>query len=221
MADHALSLTAVFKYGKMPLEMTYTIKSYYVKAVSGGISVSVGGAYTYDNKSVTYQVRKYMDGNVEKVDVEVPTYALEGTIMGDLTLGSYVVKGLTYDETRGGFYRDYKGDGLSFHFTAMQGGTKTMDGDYAFNSERDNNIFVKYDGSNVEAIVNTFQMGAMPFGIVSTFQVDATAIDGVTADDSFRATRAYEGKAYNLAGQRVSDHTKGVVIINGKKYLNK
>lgn len=26
MADHALSLTAVFKYGKMPLEMTYTIK---------------------------------------------------------------------------------------------------------------------------------------------------------------------------------------------------
>lgn len=195
MADHALSLTAVFKYGKMPLEMTYTIKSYYVKAVSGGISVSVGGAYTYDNKSVTYQVRKYMDGNVEKVDVEVPTYALEGTIMGDLTLGSYVVKGLTYDETRGGFYRDYKGDGLSFHFTAMQGGTKTMDGDYAFNSERDNNILVKYDGSNVESIINTFQMGAMPFGIVSTFQVEATAIDDVTADDSFRATRAYEGKA--------------------------
>lgn len=219
MADHALSLTAVFKYGKMPLEMTYTIKSYYVKAVSGGISVSVGGAYTYDNKSVTYQVRKYMDGNVEKVDVEVPTYALEGTIMGDLTLGSYVVKGLTYDETRGGFYRDYKGDGLSFHFTAMQGGTKTMDGDYAFNSERDNHILVKYNGSNVESIVNTFQMGAMPFGIVSTFQVDATAIDGVTADDSFRTTRAYEGKAYNLAGQRVSDHTKGVVIVNGKKYL--
>ena len=28
--------------------------------------------------------------------------------MGDLTLGSYVVKGLTYDATRGGFYRDYK-----------------------------------------------------------------------------------------------------------------
>lgn len=85
--------------------------------------------------------------------------------MGDLTLGSYVVKGLIYDETRGGFYRDYKGDGLSFHFTAMQGGTKTMDGEYAFNSERDNNILVKYNGSNVESIVNTFQMGAMPFGI--------------------------------------------------------
>ncbi|EJW92843.1 hypothetical protein EVA_19050, partial [gut metagenome] len=125
MADHTLSLTAVFKYGKMPLEMTYTIKSYYVKPVSGGISVSVGGAYAYDNKSVTYQVRRYKDGGVEKVDVEMPTYSLEGTIMGDLTLGSYVVKGLTYDETRGGFYRDYKDDGLSFHFTAMQGGTKT------------------------------------------------------------------------------------------------
>lgn len=150
-----------------------------------------------------------------------PPTPSKGQIMGDLTLGSYVVKGLTYDETRGGFYRDYKGDGLSFHFTAMQGGTKTMDGDYAFNSERDNNIFVKYDGSNVESIVNTFQMGAMPFGIVSTFQVEATAIDGVTADDLSRAPRAYDGKAYNLAGQRVGDRAKGVVIVNGKKYLRR
>ena len=96
-----------------------------------------------------------------------------------------------------------------------------MDGDYACNSERDNNILVKYDGSNVESIVNTFQMGAMPFGIVSTFQVDATAIDGVTADDLSRAPRAYDGKAYNLAGQRVGDRAKGVVIVNGKKYLRR
>lgn len=210
-ADHVIT------FAQQPFSSSVTVGGE-EKTITG---TSFSGTYTYDNKSVTYQVRKYMDGNVEKVDVEVPTYALEGTIMGDLTLGSYVVKGLTYDETRGGFYRDYKGDGLSFHFTAMQGGMKTMDGDYAFNSERDNNILVKYDGSNVESIVNTFQMGAMPFGIVSTFQVEATAIDDVTADDSFRATRAYEGKAYNLAGQRVSDHTKGVVIINGKKYLKK
>ena len=113
------------------------------------------------------------------------------------------------------------GDGLSFHFTAMQGGTKTMDGDYAFNSERDNHILVKYNGANVESGVNTFQMGAMPFGIVSPFQVAATAIDGVPADDSFRATRASDGEACTHAGPRDSDHTKGVVIINGKKYLKK
>ena len=27
--------------------------------------------------------------------------------------------------------------------------------------------------------------------------------------------------AYNIAGQRVARNTKGIVIINGKKYLNK
>ena len=38
-----------------------------------------------------------------------------------------------------------------------------MDGEYTFNSEKDNNILVKYDGNRVTDIVNTFQMGSMPF----------------------------------------------------------
>ena len=31
-----------------------------------------------------------------------------------LTLGTYTVKGLIYDEAKGGFYHDYRKDGLSF-----------------------------------------------------------------------------------------------------------
>lgn len=217
MADNSLTLKAVFQYGAMPFAMTYNIKSYYVKAVASAINVNVGGMFPYANEGVTYNVRKYMDGDVQKVDVEVPTYTLDNTVMGNLTLGTYTVKGLTYDEEKGGFYRDYKNDGLSFHFIAEQNGNKTMDGDFEFNSAKDNNILVKYDGSKITDIVNTFQMGAMPFGIVSSFNSAATGISSVKND----VQKYNDGKMYNLNGQVVSESYKGVVIVNGKKYFKK
>lgn len=214
MADNSFTLTAVFKYGSMPLDMTYNIKGYYVKAATGAISIVVGGAYSYDNANVTYNLRKYTEEGVEKVDVDVPFFTLENTVMGNIALGQYIVKGLVYDEAKGGFYRDYADDSLIFHFTAEQGGTKTLDGDYEFNSEKPNNILVKYNGSKIESIVNTFQMGAMPFGIVSTFSTTSTGINGV-----YTSTKLNDGKMYNLAGQRVGDDYKGIVIVNGKKYI--
>ena len=217
MADNSLTLKAVFQYGAMPFPMTYNIKSYYVKAVTSAINVNVGGKFPYANEGVTYNVRKYMDGDVQKVDVEVPTYTLDNTVMGNLTLGTYTVKGLTYDEEKGGFYRDYKNDGLSFHFIAEQNGNKTIDGDYEFNAQKDNNILVKYNGSKITDIVNTFQMGAMPFGIVSSFNSAATGISSVKND----VQKKNDGKMYNLNGQVVSESYKGVVIVNGKKYFKK
>lgn len=215
MADNSLTLKAVFKYGAMPFDMSYDIKAYYIKPVASAINVNVGGAFNYDNESVAYNVRKYMDGNVQKVDVEIATYTLTNTVMGNLTLGTYTVKGLTYDEEKGGFYRDYKDDGLTFHFTAEMGGKKTMDGNYSFNPEKDNNILVKYNGNKVEDIVNTFQMGSMPFAIVSKFTSDPTAITSV------KSNGMGDGKIYNLNGQVVDKYYKGVVIVNGKKYLKK
>lgn len=217
MADNSLTLKAVFQYGAMPFPMTYNIKSYYVKAVTSAITVNVGGMFPYANEGVTYNVRKYMDGDVQKVDVEIPTYKLDNTLMGNLTLGTYTVKGLTYDEEKGGFYRDYKNDSLSFHFTAEKDGNKSMDGEYGFNTAKDNNILVKYDGSKITDIVNTFQMGAMPFGIVSSFNSAATGISSVKND----VQKKNDGKMYNLNGQVVSESYKGVVIVNGKKYFKK
>lgn len=216
MADNSFDLSATFTYGSMPFPITYTVKGYYVKPVTDAISVCVGGAYTYTNSSVTYNVRKYKDGDVEKVDVTVPAYTLDNTLIGNLSLGAYTVKGLVYDSEQGGFYRDYKDDGLTFHFSAEKDGNTTINGDYVFNSKKDNNILVKYDGTKVTSIINKFQMGAMPFDIVSTFNVNTTAINTVKTDN-----KPMDGKAYNIAGQRVSDDYKGIVIINGKKYLRK
>ena len=210
MADNSFDLSATFTYGSMPFPVTYTVK------VTDAISVCIGSAYTYTNSSVTYNVRKYKDGNVEKVDVTVPAYTLDNTLIGNLSLGAYTVKGLVYDSEQGGFYRDYKDDGLTFHFSAEKDGNTTINGDYIFNSKKDNNILVKYDGTKVTSIINKFQMGAMPFDIVSTFNVNTTAINTVKTDN-----KPMDGKAYNIAGQRVSDDYKGIVIINGKKYLRK
>jgi len=217
MADQSLTLNVVFKYGAMPFPMAYSVKAYYVKSVTNAITVSVGGMFTYNNESVTYNVRKYIDEGLEKLDVEVPQYQLDGTVMGDLTLGSYTIKGLTYNEEKGGFYRDYKDDGLMFHFVAKQNGTTTMDNDYSFNSAKDNNILVKYSGNNIESIVNTFQMGAMPFGIVTTFNNIVNGIDNVKVADKAKN----DGVAYDLSGRRVGDNYKGIVIVNGKKYLRR
>ncbi|MBL6516411.1 calycin-like domain-containing protein [Leyella stercorea] len=220
MEDNSLSLTVVFQYGKMPMSMTYSVKGYYVKAVSNPITVTVGGQFTYNNDNVTYELRRYKDGETDKLDVTVPSYTLANTIMGNLTLGSYTVKGLVYDEAQGGYYRDYKNDGLKFHFTAVQGGKTTMDKDYDFATDKDNNILVKYEGNNVSSIVNTFQVGTMPFGIVSVFSGATTSIDDITTTPShdFNTTSSQQ---YNLAGQRVDNNYKGIVIVNGKKYLRK
>lgn len=220
MADNSLSLTVVFQYGKMPMSMTYSVKGYYVKAVSNPITVTVGGQFTYNNDNVTYELRRYKDGETDKLDVTVPSYTLANTIMGNLTLGSYTVKGLVYDEAQGGYYRDYKNDGLKFHFTAVQGGKTTMDKDYDFATDKDNNILVKYEGNNVSSIVNTFQVGTMPFGIVSVFSGATTSINDITTTPShdFNTTSSQQ---YNLAGQRVDNNYKGIVIVNGKKYLRK
>lgn len=220
MADNSLSLTVVFQYGKMPMSMTYSVKGYYVKAVSNPITVTVGGQFTYNNDNVTYELRRYKDGETDKLDVTVPSYTLANTIMGNLTLGSYTVKGLVYDEAQGGYYRDYKNDGLKFHFTAVQGGKTTMDKDYDFATDKDNNILVKYEGNDVSSIVNTFQVGTMPFGIVSVFSGATTSIDDITTTPShdFNTTPSQQ---YNLAGQRVDNNYKGIVIVNGKKYLRK
>lgn len=220
MEDNSLSLTVVFQYGKMPMSMTYSVKGYYVKAVSNPITVTVGGQFTYNNDNVTYELRRYKDGETDKLDVTVPSYTLANTIMGNLTLGSYTVKGLVYDEAQGGYYRDYKNDGLKFHFTAVQGGKTTMDKDYDFATDKDNNILVKYEGNDVSSIVNTFQVGTMPFGIVSVFSGATTSIDDITTTPSHDLNTT-PSQQYNLAGQRVDNNYKGIVIVNGKKYLRK
>ena len=185
---------------------------------TGKVELSIGGRYSYSASGVTYSYREYLSDGVEKMDVTVPSFTLENTVMGDLTLGSYIVSGLVYDAEKGGYYRDYKDDNLSVHFTAASNGVASMDNDYTFNSQKDNNILVVFgDNGEVSKIVNNFQMGAMPFPITSTFTPGSSSAVKVINAGSVEL----DGKAYNLLGQQVDDSYKGIVIIGGKKVLRK
>lgn len=75
---------------------------------------------------------------------------------------------------------------------------------------------MKYEGSKVSDIINRFQMGSMPFYISTNFKAVTNGIGAVKGE-----TAKGDGKMYNLQGQMVGDNYKGVVIINGKKFLKK
>ena len=116
-------LSITFMYGNMPMPVTYTIEAYYIKTYTDKLEVMIDKKYTVEN--VSYDVRTYPEGDATLIDVEVPTFDLPDATIGALTSGGYTVKGLAFDESTGGYYRDYSGDGLSLHFH-----TATIDGDY-------------------------------------------------------------------------------------------
>lgn len=211
---YKLQLELEFKYGAMPFPITYSIESYYVKEYAGLNSVTVGGQFGPYEADVTHKIRTYVEDEVTKMDVEIPTYQLNGTVMGNLTLGTYTVMGLTYDESKGGYYRDYAADGLTVHLTAVRGGTTTMDADYALSAVGGENILVEMANGRAK-ITNNFQPGAMPFQIAAIMnQSTSTGIESLTTSLS-----QSEGASYNLSGQRVRGNAKGIVIKNGRKYF--
>lgn len=129
----------------------------------GSVSVYVGEQFgPYVNSSVTYTISVNENGTI---NIVVPEYTLDNTAMGNLTLGSYTISNVAYDEEKGVFYRDYSDDGLSFHFKSTGG--SNFDNDYTF--EKLGNITVTPTETGL-TIVNNFQPGSMPFPISATFE---------------------------------------------------
>ena len=64
-----------------------------------------------------------------------------------------------------------------------------------------------------------YQCGKMPgkhvIKYVKVYDLEATGIEAV------KASKAFDGAIYNLAGQKVNANYKGVVIQNGKKFIQK
>ncbi len=188
--------------------LVYEIDGFYLKDTSGKLDVNVAGG-TYSAPSVTFWTRTYTDGDATKVDVQVPSYTLENTPMGNISVGGYTVQGLTWDETLEAYNKDYSNDGLSLYFS----NGSSLTGDYPLN-KAGQKITVKFNGTSVSSLVNTFQPGNMPFVIISTFPGTTSGISSVS-----KKADTLTGEAYNMAGQQVSENAKGIVIINGKKIL--
>ena len=89
--------------------------------------------------------------------------------MGDLTLGTYTIKNIPYDESQKAFVKAYKDDNIKFHFTCVSNGVTTMDKEYTFDKDVCK-VVVSQDAGGRLTVSNAFQMGAMPFVIYGTFK---------------------------------------------------
>lgn len=130
----------------------------------GTNNVSVGGTYDYSAENVRQSVKANADGSVS---LSVPSYSLSGTMMGDITLGSYAIADIPWNEEKGGFYKEYADGSLKIHFKAVKEGTTTLDSDYLFNNKATTTyVLIKRTEAGV-TIENNFSLGNMPFPITA------------------------------------------------------
>lgn len=144
-------------------EITETPTAEQVAGTYKGVNtVVVGGMYNY-----TADVQVTLTANADgTVNLTWPEYQLAGTVMGNLTLGTYTIPNLAWDAEKGGFFADYSNAGITMHFKAEQNGTATMDKDYTLGKTSTVLVKVTDNGITVE---NPFKLGAMPLPIVATF----------------------------------------------------
>ena len=132
-----------------------TLSEEYAGTYSGTITLNVAGQYAYDADISCVITR----GDDETITIAFPEYSLAGTMMGDMTLGAVTVAGLAYDETKGGFFRDYGGSGI----------TQTMNGNtYPLNDP--SSILAAKDKDGNLTIENPFTLGKMPLPLTATFK---------------------------------------------------
>lgn len=131
---------------------------------TGTNNVSVGGTYHYSAENVRQSVTANADGSVS---LTVPAYSLSGTVMGDITLGSYTIADIPWNEEKGAFYKEYADGSLKVHFKAVKDGTTTLDSDYLFNDKATTTyVLIKRTDTGV-TIENNFSLGNMPFPITA------------------------------------------------------
>lgn len=196
---------------------------------TGEVVVHVDKNYSCPN--VIYTITKNNDGTINLI---LPEFTLEKTTIGTITVGSYTVKNISYNDTEKKYFRDYTSDGISMHLK-VSGVIMNLDGDYSL--EKTGNITVMLANDGQATIVNSFQPGKMPFLITSTFTSNSSSdIQSISNSQNF------SGKAYTLSGIAVSQNSSavsdipdssytpstpssrfgnGIVIMNGRKFLSK
>lgn len=130
---------------------------------TGKDSINVGGMFPYYAEAEgEYKITANADGSI---NVTLPEEKFSQTAIGDLVVGSFTVSNIAWDESAQAFVRNYSKDGIKFHFKSS-----TMDNDYAL--DKDNcKMTVKSNADGTVTILNTYQMGRMPFPIYSTVVV--------------------------------------------------
>ena len=132
---------------------------------TGTTSLKVGGMFgPFTSATVEYKVTANEDGSINVTASEENYTGV--TMVGNLTLGTYTVKNLSYDKATNSFSRDYSEDGIKVHFKS-NGGSMNKDEDYAFGKTSKMTVTLAEDGTLT--ITNNYKIGAMPFAISATY----------------------------------------------------
>lgn len=139
----------------------------FVGSYKGEDKISVGGLFSYtSSEAVTYKVTANEDGTV---NLTVPEETFKKTVMGNLTLSSYTISKIPYDESKKAFIKAYKDDNIKFHLIIKNdNGTVISDKEYTFDNEICKVTITKGADGKL-TVSNTYQMGKMPFQISGTF----------------------------------------------------
>lgn len=153
MAIPSVSLVSCSNNDEPEIELTFAKE--YSGTYNGKITLNVADQYSYD-ADISCIITT---GDNETITVSFPEYSLSGTMMGDMTLGSVIISNLVYDEAKGGFLRNYGGEGI----------TQTMNGtSYPLNDP--SSILVAKDKNGNLTIENSFTLGKMPLPLTATFE---------------------------------------------------
>lgn len=176
---------------------------------TGALKATVGGIFgPYSpTENVDFVITKNSDNTI---NVLVPGFQLNKTPIGDIVIGEYTVSNISFDESKGAYYRDYTKDGIKMDFTMV--GIKKN-----YEITKTGDITLKIDGSKL-TITNNLCPGKMQVGdVAETFEGTASASGIGTATAEPGKTTA----TYNMSGMTVSSDARGIVIRGGKKYVNR
>lgn len=208
-------LIASYKSSTLGNYTNYSKVQLYKKVITESLTTSAGGYATY---SADYAVN-YSDLGltaytltVDETNKTVTAKAFTGVVPAG---GAVLVKGtpskaytLTPATTEGD---------ATFATDLKTGATKADGTQYGFTSKSGTPAFAQVkSGQDIPAKKGYIVLnGASAAKYSICFGDEATGIHTIEAASAANATM------YNLAGQRVDKAYKGIVIVNGKKYLNK
>lgn len=193
----------------------YSKVQLFKKVTAETLTTSAGGYATY---SADYAVNYSELGltaytlTVDETNKTVTAKAFTGVVP---TGGAVLVKGTantTYTLTPA------TTEGDATFATALQTGATTADGtQYGFTSKSGTPAFAQVKpGQDIPA-----KKGYIVLKGASAAKYSICFGDEATGIHTIEAASAANAAMYNLAGQRVDKSYKGIVIVNGKKYLNK
>ena len=185
-------------------------------AITETLTTSAGGYATY---SADYAVNYSELGltaytlTIDEGNTTVTAKEFTGVVPAG---GAVLVKGAastTYTLTPA----TTEGDATAFATDLQTGATKADGTQYGFTSKSGTPAFAQVvSGQDIPA-----KKGYIVLSGASAAKYSICFDDEATGIHTIEAASAANGAMYNLAGQRVDKAYKGIVIVNGKKYLNK